>query len=305
MVPAREVVAVGPGAALVAVRQKVSDYLQLVKVRLTLLVLATGLVSFWLGSGPAPVLARLSWFGLGTLLVIAGANAFNQIAEREQDALMTRTARRPLPAGRMGVREAGAAAAAMSIAGLMVLALQAGLLTAVLGGLAWAIYVFAYTPLKRRSEWSTPVGALAGAIPPLMGWAAVRSEISYPALLLFATVFFWQFPHTWAIASLYAEDYLRAGYRVLPLADGSGSRLKLQMAICCSGLSIASLLPAALGFASPVYGAGAVAANALLVVCAAPFALTRSRRPAGHLLAASLAYLPVILALMAWDRRGY
>jgi protoheme IX farnesyltransferase len=283
--------------------QKLSDYLVLSKARLSLLVLGSGLVGFWLASGASPNLTRLSLFAVGTLLVIAGANAFNEVAERYQDRLMHRTARRPLPAGRMSVREAIVAATLMSATGLTVLVLSTNLLTSALAALAFAIYVLVYTTLKRVTHWSTFAGAISGAIPTLMGWSAVDNALGEPAWILFGILFFWQFPHTWSIACTYSEDYARAGYRVLPLIDTTGVRTRLQMILFCVALLAASVLPALTGVAGELYLVGAVTLGMVLLGYGVRFGTGRARRPAIQLMAVTLVYMPVILTLLVLDKQ--
>ncbi|MGH9323843.1 MAG: protoheme IX farnesyltransferase, partial [Vicinamibacteria bacterium] len=179
------------------VRARVRDYLQLTKARLSLTVVLSGVVGYWLGASTIdPV--HLLWFTFGTLSVVGGANAFNQIWERELDALMVRTAQRPLPTGRISVGEAMIAASLASSGGLSILFLRSGWLTFGLGLLALLVYVLVYTPMKRRSSWSTLPGAISGAIPTLMGFAAASGELLPLAGCLFGIVFLWQFPHTWA-----------------------------------------------------------------------------------------------------------
>jgi protoheme IX farnesyltransferase len=283
--------------------QKLGDYYLLSKFRLTLMVLASGLVSFWLASGSAPNWERTAWFSLGTFLTVAGANAFNQVAERSIDRLMQRTANRPLPAGRMNVREALLAATVMSAIGLGVLAWTTHLLTFVLAALAMAVYLLVYTPLKRMSHWSTFAGAISGAIPTLMGWSAVRNGLDPPAWALFGILFLWQFPHTWSIVSAYREDFTRAGYQVLPLIDPQGRRTRDQVIGFSLALALVSLLPAAFGVAGPVYAAGALVGGLGFITCAVRFGVSRTRRLAAQLMAASLVYMPLILALLLFDRK--
>jgi protoheme IX farnesyltransferase len=293
-----------PGV-LAAAGQKLSDYLVLSKARLSLLVLSSGLVGFWLASGPSPDLAKLSLFGAGALLVIAGANAFNEVAERHQDRLMERTARRPLPAGRMGVREAMVAASLMSATGLAILFFSTNALTAALAAAALVVYVFIYTPLKRVTHWSTFAGAVSGAIPTLMGWSAVGDGLSQSAWILFGILFFWQFPHTWAIASTYGEDYARVGYRVLPLVDTTGVSTRLQMVAFCSALIVVSVLPAFAGVAGTVYLVGALGLGVMLLGYGIRFGAGRSRKFAVQLMAATLVYMPVLLTLLVLDKRSF
>ncbi|MFA0776769.1 MAG: hypothetical protein PVTTEEND_000483, partial [Candidatus Fervidibacter sp.] len=204
---------------LKAVGAKVADYLQLIKLKLSALVLFTVALGYLLAlRNPLPlVIGHWLLTLLGSFLVIAAANAFNQVWEREADGRMRRTMNRPLPAERMSVTEAFCAAVLMALVGLTTLALATNWLTTFLAGLALGLYVLAYTPLKRRTEFCTLVGAVAGALPPVMGWTAVRGEINGEAAALFALQFLWQFPHFWAIAWLYRDDYQRAGFRMLPV----------------------------------------------------------------------------------------
>ncbi len=288
-----------------AIAQKLGDYFVLSKARLSLLVLSSGLVGFWLASGASPNFAKLSLFGVGALLVIAGANAYNEVAERDQDRLMERTARRPLPAGRMSVREATVAASLMSAAGLGTLLWSTNVLTATLAVLALVVYVFVYTPLKRVTHWSTFAGALSGAIPTLMGWSAVTNGLGQPAWILFGILFLWQFPHTWAIASTYREDYARVGHRVLPLVDARGISTRAQMIAFCLALIAVSVLPSATGVAGSSYLVGALVMGLVLLGYAIRFGAGRSRRLAIQLMAATLVYMPVLLTLLVLDKRSF
>lgn len=216
---------------------------------------------------------------------------------------MNRTARRPLPSGRMSVREAMVAATLMSAGGFTILLLSTNVLTAVLAALAFGIYVFVYTPLKRVTHWNTFAGAVSGAIPTLMGWAAADNALGQPAWILFAILFFWQFPHTWSIASTYGEDYSRVGYRILPLVDVRGLRTRLQMILFCVALIAVSMLPTLTGVAGELYLIGAVGLGVVLLVYGVRFGAGRSRRPAVQLMAVTLVYMPVILTLLVLDKR--
>lgn len=285
--------------------QRLGDYLVLGKVRLSLMVLMAGLVGFWVASSSPPSLGEITWFALGSFLVVAGANAFNQVAECSQDKLMQRTAERPLPAGRMGSREAMAVAGGMSSAGLAILLLASNLLTVGLALTALLLYVFVYTPLKQVTSWSTLAGAVSGAIPPLMGWCAVRGQLEPAAWSLFGILFLWQFPHTWAIAATYREDYRRAGYHVLPLLDPKGQRTRRRVVGFSLALLAVSLSPAFIGLAGPWYFWGASVLGLGFVAFAFRAGHLRSRRRAIQLLGASLVYLPLILALLAFGRRSF
>jgi protoheme IX farnesyltransferase len=270
---------------------RVKDYLHLVKARLSTMVVASAVVAYWLGATSVDAGALL-WFTIGTFLVVGGANAFNQVLERGPDARMERTSRRPLPTGRLSVVEATAAASLMSGGGLALVYLSGGLLSAALGVVALFVYIGVYTPLKPRSSWSTVPGAVAGALPTLMGWSAAEGGISALGLCLFGILFFWQFPHTWAIAATYREDYERVGYRALP---ASGRRA--QVVAATLALVAMSLLPTGLGLVGPGYGLGALALGGGFLAAALRFGDGTERGRAAALLAVSLFYLPLVLAL--------
>lgn len=271
------------------------DYLQLAKARLASMVLLSALVGYWIASREL-VVADLLWFAVGTFLVVAGANAFNQVLERDSDAKMERTARRPLPSGRVQVPEAVFVASVASVVGVGILFVTSGTLCGVLALVALGAYVLVYTPMKSRSAWSTVPGAIAGAIPPLMGVSAAQGSLGPIAWCMFGILFFWQFPHTWAIASTYRDDYARVGYRAMPQR---GTRLRTILATLA--LIAASLMPAVLGLTGALYLAGAVLLGGLFVVAAARFDDGTLRPRAVQLLVASLLYLPLVLALLALD----
>lgn len=273
------------------------DYLHLVKARLTLMVVASAVVSYWLGASSITP-GALFLFALGTFLVVGGANAFNQVLERAPDALMRRTARRPIPTGRLSVLEASLSASVMSALGLGLVLHAGGLLAAGLAVSALIIYVLVYTPMKSRSSWATLPGAVAGAIPTLMGWSAATGGISELGLCLFGILFFWQFPHTWAIAATYREDYERVGYLALP-RNGRGLRVVASTAV----LLLVSLLPAALDLVGPAYGIGALALGAVFLGASVRFGDGSDRQRAAALLAVSLFYLPLVLALAVFAGR--
>ncbi len=273
------------------------NYLQLAKARLSLMVLMSGLVGYWLASTDV-VLSRLLLFALGTFFVVAGANAFNQIIERDSDARMLRTKKRPLPAGRLSVYEATIVAILLSGAGISVLFVTSGNLCGLLSVVAFLTYVLIYTPLKSVSPWSTVPGAISGAIPPLMGWAAVHNELGILAWCLFGTLFFWQFPHTWAIASAYREDYMQAGSQLFPV-DGMRRRT-IVLTLFLVGVS---LLPTVFGFTGSIYLVGASILGVFVILAAVRFGNGTIKRTAVQLLIASLFYLPLVLMLLALDSK--
>ena len=258
-------------------------------------MLLSALVGYWLGASTVDP-AHVLWFALGTFLIIAGANAFNQVVERDSDARMARTAQRPLPSGRVSVLEGVAVASALSLGGVATLFLRSGASVALLALLAFGTYVFVYTPLKSRSSWSIVPGAISGAIPPLMGWAAVRPELTPLAWSLFGVLFLWQFPHTWAIGATYRDDYANAGYCAPPVR---GTALRTVAATVA--LVAVSLVPVALGGAGTLYLTGALLAGAMALASAVRFGDGTLKPRATELLVVSLIYLPTVLALFALD----
>lgn len=288
------------GSGLNAIGAKVADYFQLVKLKLSALVLFTVALGYLLAlRNPFPlVIGHWSLTLLGSFLVIAAANALNQVWEREVDGRMRRTMNRPLPAERMLVTEALCAAVLMALCGLTILALTTNWLTTFLAGLALALYVLAYTPLKRRTEFCTLVGAVAGALPPVMGWTAVRAEVTPEAATLFALQFLWQFPHFWAIAWLYRDDYQRVGFRMLPVC-GAVETVTRQVFSYSVATVLVSLYPLLMPLRMPeVYLTAAALAGAWLLWAALQFGDNPNRRMARRLLITADAYLPLVM--LAW-----
>jgi len=287
--------------ALTAARLARLDFLELTKPRLSSFVLLVVALAAVLGSAGAIEPETLLFAVLGTGLVAGGANAFNMVIEREYDACMARTAGRPIPSGRLEPREAAIFAAAITVLGLLLL-LATTPLAALLAAITSATYVLVYTPLKRVTTLNTHVGAIPGALPALIGWAAARGQLDLAAWTLFAVVYLWQLPHFLAIAWLYKEDYARGGYRMLPSADPEGRQTGRQALLGALALVPASLLPSLAGITDAFYSAGALAVGAWFVARAAGFAVRRTAVTARQLLRASLVYLPAILLLMFLDR---
>lgn len=285
-----------------AVATRAADLIELAKPRITLMVVLTTAVGFLLaGADPFPALRFLHTI-FGTALIAAGASTLNQVWEHRTDALMRRTESRPLPAGRMSVDSALLFGVVLALAGMADLALFVNLLTALLGGLTLAGYVFLYTPLKRVTSLATVVGAVPGAMPPLMGWTAVRDGFDPGAWVLFGILFLWQMPHFLAIAWIYREDYARGGYPMLPVVDPSGVSTGRQALLYCAALLPVSLLPSLFGLTGPIYlGAALVLGIGLLGYCW-EFARALSQPAARKLMMASVLYLPAILLLMVFDR---
>ncbi len=278
----------------------VLDFVALAKPRLNVLVVASTAVGYWLGAATAgETLVFLSTV-LGTALVAAGASALNQLVERDVDALMRRTCLRPLPDGRLQPMEAGWFAIVTVTGGLFVLALGANLLAAAVSALTLLLYVGIYTPLKRRTAFATLVGAVPGALPPMIGWAAARGTLSSEAWMLFLIVFLWQIPHFLSIAWIYRVDYVHAGLRLLPARDpeaGSAARYALLSALA---LVPVAMLPSLTGATPSRYAAEALFLTTVLVLVAIRFVRRRDLSGARWLFLASLAYLPLLwVALLA------
>jgi len=276
----------------------VSDLAELVKARLTLLVLLTTAVGFYLGSEPPIDYRALFHTVFGTAAAAAGAAVLNQWWERRADALMRRTRTRPIPAGRMAPLQALVFGTVLSLFGVAYLAIVCNALSAALTAITIVIYIFAYTPLKRASTANTAVGAIPGAIPPMIGWAAARGDIGAGAWSLFAIVFLWQLPHFFAIAWMCREDYSRAGFRMISTDDLSGERSASQSVFFCILLLILAGLPASLGVVSYVYLAIELLLGGLFVAVAMRFLRLRTPHAARLLFIASIAYLPLLLGAL-------
>jgi len=284
---------------VLAVRNRAAtDFAQLVKARLTLLVLLTTAIGYYLGAENP-----ISYFGLfhvvfGTALAAASAAALNQWWERRADALMHRTKTRPIPAGRMRARDALLMGTLLAIAGIIYLAFACNAVTACLAALTITLYIFAYTPLKRISTTNTLVGAIPGAIPPMIGWAAARGTLDAGAWSLFAILFFWQMPHFFALAWMYREDYARAGFRMMSSGDETGARSSSQSVLFCMLLLIVGAVPAYLGLANAIYVPIAFALSGLFIAVAMQFHRRRTAQSARALFVASIVYLPLLLGAL-------
>ena len=272
-----------------------SDFAELVKARLTLLVLLTTAVGFYLGvHGPIIPLA-LFHAVFGAALAAAGAAALNQWWERRLDALMHRTKTRPIPAGRMLPLSALIAGSLLAIAGIIYLRFNCNSLSAWLAAATIVIYIFAYTPLKRITTANTLVGAIPGALPPMIGWAAASGRLDPGAWSLFAILFFWQLPHFFAIAWMYREDYARAGFEMVSKGDDTGARSASQSVLFCMLLLLFSGIPAFLGVVNSIYLGVELILNGLFIIVAMRFLRTQLATDARRLFLTSIAYLPLLL----------
>ena len=280
----------------------VGDLMELVKARLTLLVLLTTAVGFYLG-----LEAPFSWTALfhvvlGTAAAAAGAAALNQWWEYKLDALMQRTQSRPVPGGRMPPSEALVIGSALSIFGVVYLVFLCNALSATLAAITIVIYIFAYTPLKLVSTLNTALGAVPGALPPMIGWAAARGSLNAGAWMLFAILFFWQLPHFFAIAWMYREDYARAGFQMISSDDRTGERSASQSVFFCMVLFIVAGLPAFLGIATVFYLLAELILGAVFIGMAMRFLKTRTRSDARRLFITSIIYLPLLLGTLVLSK---
>jgi heme o synthase len=279
-----------------------SDYIQLTKPRITFMVIVTTFIGFILGSaGPIDYVLLLHTI-FGTALVAAGASTLNMVLEWDVDARMRRTENRPIPAGRITVIQALSFGSILSGAGLIYLLILVNPLTSVLAAITLALYLFAYTPLKRKTSLCTVVGAVPGAIPPMMGWTSVQGSIGFQAWWLFSILFLWQLPHFLAIGWLYREDYARGGFPMLPVTDTEGIQTSRQVIINTVALIAISLLPAFLGLSGVLYFAGALILGIMFLIMGIRLWQTKSNPSARQLLLASVLYLPLLLSLLVLDK---
>jgi len=300
-IPAEILVAPASGVGA-ADKSWTAVFADLVKARLTALVLMTTLVGFYLGWRGAMDFALMFHMLAATALVASGAAALNQLLEREYDAKMRRTQDRPLPSGRLQPATVMLFGGACATAGLIYLALVVNMFTSVIGAVTLVSYLFLYTPLKRVTWLNTNVGAVPGALPALMGWTAARGDLSVGGWALFAIVAFWQIPHFMAIAWLYRDEYARAGFKMLPVVDAAGRRTGAQSVSHTLALLAVSLSPFIFKLAGPVYLAGALVLGTGYLWCAIRFSRRLTPARARLLFLASILYLPLLLALMVWDK---
>jgi protoheme IX farnesyltransferase len=281
---------------------RAADFLALTKPRLNLLVVATTAAGFYLGTDrlDVPLLASTV---IGTAMVAGGAAAFNEIFERDTDALMRRTRTRPLPTGRIHPSAAVWFALALSVTGIAVLGLGANWLAAAVAAVTLLSYVLVYTPLKSRTPVATLVGGVPGALPPMIGWAAATGTLSIEAWVLFAVVFLWQMPHFLGMAWMCREEYAQAGLPMLPVVDASGRITARMVVLYASVLVPVSLAPTLVGLAGRVYFGGALALGLAFLVLGIQFARQRTYNGARRLFVGSITYLPLIWGLMLANHR--
>ncbi len=278
------------------------DLLALTKPRLNFLVLLTTLAGLYLAAPEGVPVGLLVHTLVGAALVAGGASALNQVLEHRTDALMTRTARRPVPSRRLGIEQSAWFGIFLSVAGIAELWLGANGMAAAVAAATHLSYVVLYTPLKTRTSLSTLIGAVPGALPPVIGWSAATGDITMPALTLFGIVFFWQMPHFLAIAWMYRDDYARAGIPLLPVTEPDGRRTGRQALLYATALWPVSILPAVVGLADWPYSAVATLLGAGFIGLSAAFARDRSLETARRLFFYSIIYLPLLLGALVVDR---
>jgi len=275
-----------------------ADYVALTKPRLNVLVVATSAAGYYLGSPAQPAAGPLALAVSGIALVAAGSAALNQVLERDTDAMMRRTRLRPLPDGRIAAEDARLFGIGLSALGILLLATTANVLSAVLALTTLVVYVAIYTPMKRRSELATLVGAIPGALPSLIGWSAGHGSLSSGGWALFAIVFLWQIPHFMAISLLYRDDYAKAGFPMLPVIDPAGRSAGRQALLYAGALLPVSLVPPVLGMTGAIYFWLALALSSAMVWLSWRFAASRTERSARVLFTFSIVYLPMIWIVM-------
>lgn len=283
-------------------RPKFSDYFTLTKPGISFMTGVTALAGFLLASKGQVDVARLFHTVLGTLLVSAGACALNMVMEVDVDARMKRTAARPLPAGRLKPGEALLFGSLLAVAGLIYLSAFVNFLAAFLAGVTLCVYLYLYTPLKKVSSLCVAVGAVSGALPPMMGWAAAAGRLDAGAWVLFGVLFFWQFPHFLALAWIYREDYARAGLSMLPVLEPDGDSTARKIILNSFALLCVSLLPFLLGLAGPAYAAAAFALGLAQAAAGFVFFHRRSILWARRVFFCSIIYLPLLMALMVFSK---
>ena len=284
------------------------DYIELTKPRITWLILMSTGIGYFFGL-PSHAWRDINWLLLlhtilGTGLIASGTAALNQWYERAADLKMHRTAGRPLPSGRLMAGRALAFGIALSVAGFVELWLGVNLLSGLIGAFTLASYLFLYTPMKQRTWWSTTVGAIPGAMPPMIGYAAAAGVITRESWVLFAILFLWQFPHFYSIAWMYKEDYARAGIRMLPVVEPDCRSTARQIVLYGIALIPVSLVPGMLGMTGRIYLIGALILGLVYLYSGVRVALERTLVRARAVLLTSVLYLPLIYGLMLLDRPG-
>jgi len=281
---------------------RTSDFITLAKPRLNMLVVGSTLAGYVMGGGSGGDVARILSMIAGTALVAGGASAFNQVVERQSDALMRRTRLRPMADQRLQPLEGLFFGSVLSILGLVLLAFAVNVLSACVAAATLISYAAVYTPLKLRTSLSTVIGAVPGALPPVIGWAAATNTLSIGGWILFGILFLWQLPHFLAIAWMYREDYARAGFPMLPVIEPDGRSTARHAVLYAAALLPMSLAPTLIGMATSMYFVSALILTLLFLALAIRFAMTRQNADARRLFFGSITYLPLLWILMIVGR---
>lgn len=292
-------------AELIRRWRRTVDFLELTKPRVVLMILITTSIGFYIGAKETLDGVALLYTLMGTTLAAGGTLALNQYMERKTDACMKRTRSRPLPDGRIQPLEALAFGVTITLGGLFYLALFTNLLSALITALIVISYLFLYTPLKKKTSLCSIIGAVPGALPPVIGWTAARGELGVGAWILFAILFLWQIPHSLAIAWLYREDYSRAGMKLLTVVNPDDKSTGYQIINYCLALLTVSLLPTLIGLAGSLYFFSALVLGILFLGYGMDLAVSRSLEAARRLLLASIVYLPLQLGILALDKKWF
>jgi len=287
----------------IGVREKLAAYLELTKPRIAFMLVLTSAAGFYLGADKGFDVALFANSMIGILLLAFGVATLNQVWERKSDALMERTANRPLPTQKISFAEALVFGISLCVVAEIYLAVLVNQLTAILGLVVFAGYVLLYTPLKKYTSASTAIGALPGAMPPLMGWTASTNEITLGAWILFSIIFLWQFPHFLAIAWMYKDQYAKAGIKMLPVLEPDGKITARQIVIFTILLFPVSIAPFFIGLAGPVYLVGASLLGIWFLTASIKTARAKSVEQARKLLLVSVIYLPLLFALMVLNHK--
>jgi len=285
-----------------SIGSRVADYAQLMKMRLSSLVVFSAAMGYIIAAGNSFSWPQLFLLLLGGFLVTGSSNGFNQVIEKDLDKLMDRTAQRPLPDNRLSVTEAFIASLLMGAAGVAILWIYMNPLTGVLSLASLLTYVLLYTPLKRITSFSVFIGAIPGAIPPMLGWVAVKNEIGLEALILYAIQFIWQFPHFWAIAWVLDDDYRKAGFRLLPSPDGRGKSSAFQTMVYSFCLVPLVLLPQYFGFANTLSTILLMVTSLVLIVPSVKLYRNCDMKSAQRLMFGSFIYLPVVQIVLMFGK---
>ncbi|MFN7181831.1 MAG: heme o synthase [Planctomycetota bacterium] len=282
--------------------KKITDYITFFKLRLSLLVTFTAVMSYIMGLTTPFYGVHFIAFTVGTLFLICGANAFNQIVERKYDACMVRTALRPLSTCRMSLTEGIILATIISFVGFGLLLYSVNFLTILLATIGFFNYLFLYTPLKRVSSWCTFIGAISGAIPVVMGWTATRGKVDLFAGILFCILFFWQFSHFFVIGFLYRTDYKNADFKILPVVDNSGEKMSMHIVTSILLLILLSTLLKSMNFMGYFFLTGSLILGIIVLYLAINFLEKFTKDSASRLLSASYIFITVLFVLMVIDK---